>query len=138
MSKEKSEQYKMEFVQFLRNDGYPVLHDAWDDQSDTWDVHFKQEGRTLLAIFDGDDAEFIRIIFPNFYSLDNPEEQAKAYMCTQEANRICKGAKIFTNSDHNNVIATCEFLATEGRKDYGRYLDMIGNIAQTFAKKMGE
>ena len=134
--KEISQKFKTGFVEFLSDEGFKVIHDEWDGESATWDVYFKQEGKTLMAVFDADDPYFIRLILPNFYSLDDPKEQASALLHTQEANRKCKGAKVYMNSAKNDVVATCEFLATDGTINYDRYLSMLNNVSRAFVSLM--
>lgn len=75
-------------LQFLAEEGYRPRFDEDDD------VVFKSEGHTYIVWFDRRDTEFVRVVFPNFWSLDSDEETQQAREVIEEVNRSVKVAKL--------------------------------------------
>lgn len=129
------EQIRTKFVEFLGDQGYKIVENEWNEDTTSYIVVFRAEGATMMAIFDSDDAKFVQMLFPNFYSLDDDDEKFNSVFCINDVNRACKVAKMYLNKERNNVMASCEFLVS-GEVDFGRYLSMLRNIADSFAQAM--
>lgn len=63
------------------------------------DVVFKYEGKSYCIMVDENDEEFFRLIFPNFWSIENEEERNKVLMAAAYSTARTKVAKIFTVRD---------------------------------------
>jgi len=129
-----------QYQEWMCEEGYRAQDPVWDDGADTWDVQVKYEGVTLLLVFDVDDAGFVRILMPNFWTIE-PAALGPALVALDLANKKCKCAKVHLNSRRDDTIASVEFL------DQGdqmlpatllRYLAMVVNAAKFFAGAMQE
>jgi hypothetical protein len=87
------------FVAFLTEQGYAP----------------KIEGESIVAfMFEGnkyyilpsDDPEYFRLAYPNFWSIESPEEKLMAMMVASEVNGSVKVAKVYTVEE--NVWASTE------------------------------
>lgn len=58
------------------------------------DVVFKRDNNTYIVIFDRNDDEFFRIIYPNFWSLDSEAEWRSTFLPAHKVNYSNKVAKI--------------------------------------------
>lgn len=128
------------YQQWVCEEGYRAQDPVWDDAADTWDVHVKYEGVTLIIVFDVDDAGFVRILMPNFWAVE-PGALGPALLALDLANKKCKCAKVNLNARRDDTTASVEFL------DHGdemraatllRYLAMVVNAARFFASAMQE
>lgn len=128
------------YREWMCEEGYRARDPVWDDQADTWDVHVKYEGATLLLVFDVDDAGFVRILMPNFWTVE-PEALQAALAALELANKKCKCAKVHLNARGDDTIATVEFLDQGDQMRPAtllRYLAMVVNAAKFFASTMQE
>lgn len=127
-----------QYQEWMRDEGYRAQDPVWDDQASTWDVHVKYEGVTLLLVFDVDDAGFVRILMPNFWTIEPAALQA-ALAALDLANKKCKCAKVYLNARRDDTIASVEFL-DQGEQMLPamllRYLAMVVNAAKFFAGAM--
>lgn len=83
-------------VDHLKNEGFVPRID------EDGDVVFKAEGRTYFVNFerDGDDGLwFFRLVFPNFWSVDDEDERKRMEHAALVATRRIKSAKIFLTDD---------------------------------------
>jgi hypothetical protein len=118
---------------FLRGEGY-VPEDGPDGH-----LVFKVEGRTYLIIVDEADEDFFRIVFPNFWSVENEEDRVKIEGAALHATAGTKVAKVFPVRD--NVWATIEIFCSppEGFKTvFQRSMSALRAGVATFAEKMRE
>ena len=69
---------------------------------------FKHEGDTYVVETDDDDALFLRIILPNFWSIESEEEYARVIAACEKATRKIKVAKIFTSQEGKTTWASIE------------------------------
>jgi hypothetical protein len=65
------------------------------DQNDEGDLVFKSEGHLFAIILEEDDPLFYRLVFPNFWAMENEAERTRAIIAAHEATVSTKVAKIF-------------------------------------------
>lgn len=143
MSREIAESLTEYFQNLLDSEGFNKGKISWDDSASTSDLIFKFEGRSYLLVADADDPDFVRVLFPNFWSLDSDNEFAAALQAISIVNGRCKGVKVYANSKNDNIIATVEFLIDSANPQiksgmFIRYIRMLNNAAEEFAKVMRE
>jgi hypothetical protein len=121
----------------LKEEGYRVQAPQWDADTRTWDIYLKFEGASLLIVLDADDADFVRILLPNFFRIE-PSGLDKAMLALDLTNKKCKCAKVYLNSARDNTVAAVEFL-DPGDGCSGatllRYLAMAVNAAKFYAHR---
>jgi len=88
------EDLALDFARFLKKEGYSPEVD------DDGDVVFKYEGGNYFVQFDEDDPEFIRVLYPSFWPLENDEERAKARQIAHDATTQTKVAKVYAIDDN--------------------------------------
>ncbi|MFH5803621.1 hypothetical protein [Alienimonas sp. DA493] len=81
------------YVDFLEEEGYRAEID------DDGDVFFRHEGGTYIITVE-EDEEFFRLIFANFWSLDDLPEKAQAVRVAHDVTRAVKAAKVFRVKDN--------------------------------------
>ena len=127
-----------------------VISKEADRETDTFDIKFQYDRLKFLLILDGDDEPFVRMILPNFYSIDTAEERRQMHNAVSRANQKCKGVKVFLNGDESDTTIVAEFLDpyllgakrdTYPEKGFPaellhRYIDMIMSAASFYAGKM--
>ena len=143
MSRSTAEGLTQYFQSLLDSEGFNRGQVSWDEEASTSDLIFKVEGRGYALIADADDSDFVRLMFPNFWSLDTDEEFAAALQAISMVNGRCKGAKVHATSKNDNVIATIEFLIDSENPQlksglFLRYIRMLNNAAEEFARVMRE
>jgi hypothetical protein len=69
-------------------------------------VQFKIEGGTFFVLLDPNDPTFFRLVFPNFFPINNEADRQRALRVADIATARCKAGKVFLNE--NNVWATVE------------------------------
>ncbi len=143
MSRTTAEGLTQYFQSLLDSEGFNRGQVSWDEDASTSDLIFKVEGRGYALIADADDTDFVRLMFPNFWSLDSDEEFAAALQAISIVNGRCKGAKVHATSNNDNIIATVEFLIDSQNPQmksglFLRYIRMLNNAAEEFARVMRE
>ena len=143
MSRTTAEGLTQYFQSLLDSEGFNRGQVSWDEDASTSDLIFKVEGRGYALIADADDTDFVRLMFPNFWSLDSDEEFAAALQAISIVNGRCKGAKVHATSKNDNIIATIEFLIDSENPQlksglFLRYIRMLNNAAEEFARVMRE
>ncbi|MCS6772823.1 MAG: hypothetical protein RMM31_05300 [Anaerolineae bacterium] len=94
------------YVSHLTEEGYQPTVDA------DGDVVFKHEGLTYYIDIDTNDESFFRLVCPNFWSIDSPEELLRALLAANYVTRKMKVAKVYVHNDGKDVSASIEiFLA---------------------------
>ena len=122
----------------INDEGYKAAPPEKDDDGDLR-VVVKFEGMSLLIYFDNEDTQFVRIILPNFYSLDTDEEKLKSLSAVNQVAAKCKGAKAFINPAQDNVMCAVEFLENGASLTIEmliRNLNMLVGAAKFFAVEM--
>jgi hypothetical protein len=119
------------YLEYLRENGYRPQLDG------DGDVVFKYEGKTFLIFVDEEDPGFFRLVFPNFWPIEDEAERVRAWQAATEATASTKVAKVFLVED--NVWASVELFmgAPSGfAAVFGRCLDAIMVGVSTFATQM--
>jgi len=93
----KTEMYK----DYLAKEGYSPNQDGGL-------LIFKKEGRTYVITVDDNDLPYFQLVFPNFWSIDNDKERAKAFAAANHATAATKVAKIYVRDDGKNVWGSIE------------------------------
>ena len=75
---------------------------------DDGDLTLRYEGGSYIVFVDPDDEPYIRILFPNFWSVDAADERRRAYRAASRASRRSKGAKVWLREDEHSVCASME------------------------------
>lgn len=131
-SMEKKFRTKM-YESFLVEQGYRPQID------EDGDVRFKSEGLTYYITVDEKDPEFFRIIFPNFWEIEDETEFMRVLIAINHSNSVCKVTKLFSIND--NVWASIEaFTASpEDFKDtFSRSISALRNGVHLYSEKMKE
>jgi hypothetical protein len=119
------------YLNYLKVEGYvPELDEDGD-------ISFKYEGKHLYINVDEDDQEYFRIMFPNFWSIESPEERSKAYKAASFTTGAVKVAKTYVAND-NMIIAAEVFLKdpSDFKGLFHRLLNTITRSLATFQEKM--
>ena len=104
------------FMRFLREDGFrPKI--------DEDDIVFKFEGKTHYIETNESDESYFRLILPNFWQIDTPEEESHALVVMSEVNAEIKVAKIYQRKD--SIYATVEM-----------FIDSMEGFKQVFPRCM--
>ena len=74
-------QLKEKCINYLREEGYCPTVD------NDGDVMFKVQGATLFLMDDENDETFLKIWLPQFWSLDDDQERAKAHFVSNKLNK---------------------------------------------------
>lgn len=125
------------YQRILQEEGYRVRDPQWDGDTNTWDLYLKYEGASLLLVLDVDDADFVRILLPNFCRIA-PDRLDEALAALDLVNKKCKCAKVYLNAARDKAVAAVEFLDMGGSGGAAllRYLAMIVNAAKLFAHRV--
>lgn len=119
------------YVEFLQAEGFrPVADDAGD-------IVFKFEGRYYCITVDEDDPLYFRLMFPNFWSLDNEAERHWARVAAAEVTAEYKAVKVFPQ--HDDMQATTElFLVRQDdfRLVFDRSLAALQGAVRRFCELM--
>lgn len=119
------------YFDFLQTEGYvPTVNEQND-------VVFKQEGKTFVISVDEEDDQFLRIVFPNFWSLESSEEMVRALAMANAVNSRIKVGKIVVVK--NQVWAVAEmFIDSSPELDefVPRILHILRRTAEAFGTLM--
>ena len=124
----------------LCDEGYAATTPVWDENSRTWDMIVKFEGITVLVRLDVDDAEFVRVVVPNFWDVE-PQNLGSALLAADMTNKQCKGAKVALNQSRSDSVALTEFLDAGEQltsKLLVRYLSMCVSAARFYVAQTKE
>jgi hypothetical protein len=87
------EQLANMYLEYLKSEGYcPHLDDDGD-------VVFKYEGRHYAILIDPKDAGYFRLVFPNFWAIEDEESRYRAIVAAHHATSRVKVAKVFVVRD---------------------------------------
>lgn len=109
------------------------------DLDDDGDVRFKREGKTYFIQVNEEDPEFFRLVFPNFWKIEDEADLLKVLRAADWANRKTKSCKVFMMQD--NMWATIEaFLpkSDDFKPILMRCLSAMETGVSNFAQKMKE
>lgn len=118
-------------LDWLGNEGYRPSLDR------DGDLVFKREGKSYLILFEEGDPMFMRLIFPNFWSIDSEAERAPIAQACTLASANTKVAKVFPVGD--NVWASIELFCTSVGQFQGvfeRSLSALGSAVERFVREM--
>ena len=73
---------------FLENRDYSPRFDS------DGDIVFEHEDNTFLIVFDRNDTQYYRILYINFWTLDDEDELKNALRAANRVNLVNKGAKV--------------------------------------------
>ena len=119
------------FMRFLREDGFRPKIDEDDD------IVFKFEGKTHYIETNELDESYFRLILPNFWQIDTPEEESHALVVMSEVNAEIKVAKIYQRKDSINATVEMFIDPMEGFKQvFPRCLGCIQAAVAAFREKM--
>lgn len=121
------------YIKFLEANGYRPELDK------DGDVAFKHEGGNYIIQIDENDNLYFRLIYPNFWEIENEQERSDVLIASTVANSDIKCAKIFMLRD--NVWAVVEiFLAhpDDYEKLLSRSISSIQSAVGGFRTKMQE
>ena len=100
-------------------------------------VVFKAEGKTYVIVVDENDEQSFRLVFPNFWSIDNDVERVKVVAASSHSTGATKVAKIFPVD--NNTWGTIElFVASpdQFKGVFARSMSALQAAVQTFVGQM--
>jgi hypothetical protein len=119
------------YVSYLKEQGYQPSVDS------DGDVRFKAEGSTLYIGVDEKDSQSFRIVLPNFWKIESPEEKAKAYEAANSVNRQLKVAKVYIVSKEDRVWADAN-IYVEKPEDFKRHFPRMVQVLMIGASKFRE
>jgi hypothetical protein len=121
------------YKDFLEQEGY---HPTIDSDGD---VMFKSEGRTYYIDIDEKDPSYFRIMYPNFWSIENTAELTRALLAANYASMISKVAKVYVRSDGKDVSAGIELFferPEQFKPIFNRAMSALRNGVNNYAEKM--
>ncbi len=102
------------------------------------DVAFKYEGGNYYLSVDEDDTYF-RLVYPNFWSIESPDELQRAYEAASRATEKIKVAKVYVRQDARNTSAAIEMFLdplTDFRSVFPRSLQALRAGVGSFVEAM--
>ncbi|MDH4458191.1 MAG: hypothetical protein QE272_05775 [Nevskia sp.] len=126
---------KAKLFELLAEEGYRPKID------EDGDIRFSVEGFTHMLDFDERDPAYVRLMLPQFWSIDDADELQRAYIAANEVCLMVKGAKVFVVNEAA-VWSTVEYVVTTLEAVTGpmlaRHLEMIRRAWGAFRDKMTE
>lgn len=125
------EQMQQVYGDFLKAEGF--VHEVDDDG----DIVFKKEGKTYFIGVDAEDPNFFRIVYPNFWEIENFEEHIRVLIAADFANNRSKVAKVFVVNQ--NTWASVELFVNnpeDFKPLFYRTIDAVDNSVKNFVAKM--
>lgn len=123
------------YSKFLTEEGFRPNIDS------DGDVIFKAEGGTYYIDIDAKDDIYFRIVFPNFWKVENNEELMRVIIAANHATMLTKVAKVYVNSDGKNTSASIEIFlsrAEDFKAVFTRSMSALKASVQNFLDKMKE
>lgn len=124
------EELALTYHDYLSSEGY---HPEIDSDGD---VTFKYEGGFYVVICSDDD-EYFRIVYPNFWSVENERERIMADRACIKATAETKVAKVFTVND--SIWASIEMFCSSpehAKQVFPRCLRALRASVRTFVEAM--
>ena len=124
---------------YLKNRDYKVEYDP------DGDLVFEYENQYYLVVFDQNDDEYFRIIYPNCYTFENEIEFIRSYVAAQHVNNTVKGVKMMIPEkfvEDPQRLFDSPAIAVESFhydvSDFTRTIQRSISTLQTAAKKFNE
>ncbi len=98
------------------------------------DIEFVYQMKTLYVMTGRDDEQFVSVLFPQFYEIDE-DDGMKALVACNKATRELKMVKVYVDSTIQSVSAACEFFYVneESIKQNLEYsLQILGMVRTVF------
>lgn len=121
------------YMEYLQAEGYQPSVDA------DGDVRFKAEGFTYYIIVDEKDERYFRLLFPNFWSIDDDSELARALLAANYATLATKVAKVYVRDDGKDTSASIELFLDQPeqfKQVFSRCMAALRTSVSTFVEKM--
>lgn len=104
------------------------------------DIEFVYQMKTLYVMIGKDDEQYVSVVFPHFYEMDE-EEDTKALVACNKVTRELKMVKVFVEPTFQSVSAACEFYyineeALEQNIEHS--LQLLGMIRTVFKNYMDD
>jgi hypothetical protein len=94
-------------MDYLAQEGYRPWIDA------DGDVIFKDEGGTYYIDVDLSDAQYFRLVYPQFWQIEDAAELARVHISANYATRRTKVAKVYVLEGDKNTSASIELFFGE-------------------------
>lgn len=119
------------YIDFLEREGFRPCPDH------AAAVTFAYESARFTLIVDEEDEPYFRLVLPNFYAIDTPQEMAAALYAANEVNNLVKVARIAIVRDRVWSVAEM-FVGADARLDdfFVRTLDTVRLAARQFLERM--
>lgn len=120
-----------DYHRFLTEEGFRPQMDGKDFLS------FRHDGGTYVIPAEEKDSEYFRMLFPNFWSIDSPDERARALAAASEVTASIKAAKVFVLGD--DTMAAIELFLPrpeDFRAVFPRALHVLKLASDRFAASM--
>ncbi len=121
------------FMDYLEAEGFRP------DLDKDGDIHFKAEGKNYYILNSEKDRQFVRLIYPNFWPIENDEERQRALVAANMASGRCKCCKVYVTDD--DVIAAIELFVAEPSHAVAvlsRSLRALQNGVNAFVEEMNK
>lgn len=101
---------------------------------DDGDIRFDHDGIHYLLLFSEADPEYMRLVLPSFFAIDNESERAIALSAANATNSSCKAAKVFIDQKQTHAVIEC-FLSSQAQlvPVLMRCLSALEHAARSFA-----
>jgi len=123
------------YVDYLTEEGYRPVVDG------DGDVTFKEEGRNYYIEVATDDAPYFRLVFPNFWTIENADELARVTRAAGRATMRTKVAKVYVRSDGKDTVASVEMFLPKPedfRAVFARSMSALRASVDNFVEAMRE
>ncbi len=120
-------------MEFLRNEGYRPVIDEDDD------IAFQREGRWYYITLEGEDDIYYRLFKGEFWKINNDGERERAFQASSIASGEIKAAKVFLNTNRDNVVAVLESFhhsTIDFTLVFERSLSALGSVVDCFTNEM--
>ncbi len=120
-------------MEFLAREGFRPTREA------PGDISFKFErGCYLIRMFPNDD-QYVVVIYPNFWRIQDPGEEVRALRAANEVTQRIKVGKVYVLESGHNVWADAELLVTQPEQFealFYRCLEILKAATVRFAELM--
>jgi hypothetical protein len=90
------------YTDFLTSEGYRP------EMADKELLRFMHEGKTYFITVDDNDPMYFRLVYPNFWSIDDDDERVKVFLAANTTNREVKCVKVYVNEEGDDTWAAIE------------------------------
>jgi len=119
------------YMRYLQQEGYSPSIDS------DGDVRFKSEGHNFFIEVNDKDPEYVNIVMPNIWSIDDTKEKLQALVAADYTNHKIKAVKLYLHNE-NTWAAIESFVADpeDFKGIFKRSLSALVGGAMQFARKM--